>query len=128
MEHSSCDIAGRMALLRRILTVSSCTLYILQAIHVSIPDFLDPNSFLPYHFQDKTTPNIPLRLLDCLGLTILLCFLVELAVFVVVVGLGFFGGGGGGFGEGLITGFDRKAVGDGIVIVSIFIVAILTIS
>ena len=66
-----------------------------------------------------------MRLLDCLGLTRLVCFLVELAVFV---GFGFFGGGGGGFGEGLITGLDRNAVGDGIVIVSIFIVAILTVS
>ena len=62
-------------------------------------------------------PNIPLRLLDCLGLETPFCFFVVLADLVVVVGLRF--GGGGGSGAGLRTGEERKADGDGIVIVSI---------
>ena len=63
--------------------------------------------------------GIPLRLLDCLGFVIPFCFLVVFADFVVVVGFRF-GGGGGGFGAGFVTGEDRKADGDGIVMVSIF--------
>ena len=63
--------------------------------------------------------HIPLRLLDCFGFIIPLCFLVVFVDFVVVVCFRF-GGGGGGFGAGFITGEDRKADGDGIVMVSIF--------
>lgn len=62
----------------------------------------------------------PLRLLDCLGFVIPFCFFVVFAGFVVVVDFRFGGGGGGGFGAGFITGEDRKADGDGIVMVSIF--------
>jgi hypothetical protein len=62
-------------------------------------------------------PNLPLRLFDCLGFSVPLCFFVALTGFVVVVGLRF--GGGGGSGACFNTGEDRKADGDGIVIVSI---------
>ena len=45
------------------------------------------------------------------------CFFVGLADLFVVAGLRF--GGGGGSGAGFMTGEERKADGDGIVIVSI---------
>jgi hypothetical protein len=81
---------------------------------------------VPYHFQDKAVigaADVPLRLLDCLGFTIPVCFFaeLELVAFGVVLGLRF--GGGGGFGAGFNTGEDRNAVGDGIVIVSILTVS-----
>ena len=62
-------------------------------------------------------PNVPLRLLDCLGFDMPFCFLGVLADLGAVEGLRF--GGGGGSGAGLITGDERNADGDGIVIVSI---------
>jgi hypothetical protein len=65
--------------------------------------------------------DVPLRLLDCLGFTIPACFFAEFAAFDVVEGLRF--GGGGGSGAGFKTGEDRKAVGDGIVIVSILTIS-----
>jgi hypothetical protein len=55
-----------------------------------------------------------------LGFDMPFCFLAVFADLVVVVGLRFEGGGGGGFGAGFMTGEDRKADGDGIVMVSIF--------
>lgn len=62
----------------------------------------------------------PLRLLDCLGFTIPAGFFAVTAGLVVVEGLRLgVGGGGGGSGAGLRTGEERKADGDGIVIVSI---------
>lgn len=64
---------------------------------------------------------IPLRLLDCLGFTIPDGFLVVTVFFVAVEGLRL--GGGGGSGAGLSTGEDRKADGDGIVIVSILTIS-----
>jgi hypothetical protein len=54
--------------------------------------------------------------LDCLGFTTPFCFFVVLADLFVVEDLRF---GGGGSGAGFMTGEDRKADGDGIVIVSI---------
>lgn len=65
--------------------------------------------------------NIPLRLLDCLGFDIPFCFFAVLADLGVAVGLRF--GGGGGSGAGFNTGEERKADGDGIVIVSILTVS-----
>jgi hypothetical protein len=76
-----------------------------------------------YHGQDKgipNSPNVPLRLLDCLGLT-MPTFLFGLVVDVLEGG-GLRLGAGGGSGAGLMIGEVRKAVGDGIVIVSIVIV------
>jgi hypothetical protein len=64
--------------------------------------------------------DIPLRLFDCLGFAIPFCVLVVFADFVVAEGFRFGGGGGGGSGAGFITGEDRNADGDGIVMVSIF--------
>jgi hypothetical protein len=58
--------------------------------------------------------------LDCLGFAIPFCFLAVFADFVVVVDFRFGAGGGGGFGAGFVTGEDRNADGDGIVMVSIF--------
>lgn len=69
--------------------------------------------------SDKPTlppADLPLRLLDCLGFTIPFCFFAVFAGFVAGVVFRF---GGGGFGAGFITGEDRKADGDGIVMVSI---------
>jgi hypothetical protein len=88
------------------------------ALHVIHP--IQQYSISSYHCQDKTTtdaPNVPLRLLDCLGLETPFCFFVGLADLVVVEGLRF--GGGGGSGAGFKTGEERKADGDGIVMVSI---------
>lgn len=62
-------------------------------------------------------PNIPLRLLDCLGFDMTFCFFVVLADLGVAEGLRF--GGGGGSRPGLSTGDERNADGEGIVIVSI---------
>lgn len=75
-----------------------------------------------YQNQDKKTPhrmNIPLRLLDCLGLVIPVPFLLGLEDLGAVVDFRFGGGGAGGLAAGFMTGELRKAVGDGIVIVSI---------
>lgn len=64
--------------------------------------------------------DIPLRLLDCLGLIIPFDFLVVPAEVLVVVDLRFCGGGGGGLDSAdSSTGDDKKADGEGIVIVSI---------
>jgi hypothetical protein len=65
--------------------------------------------------------NVPLRLLDCLGLDIAFCFFAVLVDLGVAVGLRF--GGGGGSGAGFTTGEERKAEGDGIVIVSILTIS-----
>jgi hypothetical protein len=99
-----------MVSFRRTSIVSPCTLYILSGRY--------PIS--PYRCQDKTSycrPNLPLRLLDCLGFDIPSCFFVIFAGLAVVEGLRF--GGGGGSGAGFKTGEERNADGDGIDIVSI---------
>ena len=76
-----------------------------------------------YQSHDKTRtclPHIPLRLLDCLGFNMPFCFFGVLAGLGAVEGLRF---GGGGIGAGFNTGEERKADGDGIVIVSILTVS-----
>jgi hypothetical protein len=76
----------------------------------------------PYQTHDKGMPNfadIPLRILDCLGLTIPVFFFGAAVEDLGRGGLRF--GTGGGSGAGLMTGEDRKAVGDGMVMVSIVI-------
>jgi hypothetical protein len=105
-----------MVSFHRISIVSPCTLYILSN-NV-------PSAFCPYHCHDKTSLrmcNVPLRLLDCLGLDIPFCFFAVLVDLGVAVGLRF--GGGGGSGAGFTTGEERKADGDGIVIVSILTIS-----
>ncbi len=77
-----------------------------------------------YLREDKTTilpADVPLRLLDCLGFAMPLCFFSALADLVVAVDLRFRDGaeGCGGFGAGFRTGEERKTDGDGIVMVSI---------
>jgi hypothetical protein len=67
----------------------------------------------------QTPIDVPLRLFDCLGFSTPSDFLIFFAGLGVVVAFRF-AGGGGGFGTALITGELRKAVGDGIVMVSIF--------
>ncbi len=89
------------------------------ALHVIHP--IQQYLISSYHCQDKTrtyAPNIPLRLLDCLGFTIPVGFLDGAAVFVGGAGLRF---GGGGSGAGFKTGSERNEVGLGIVMVSISI-------
>jgi hypothetical protein len=93
------------------------------ALHVTHPESNSKSASIPaYQTQDKGTPNsanLPLRLLDCLGLTIPVFFFVP--VVDAFEGGGLRLGAGGGSGAGLMTGEVRKAVGDGIVIVSIVI-------
>lgn len=79
-----------------------------------------PSPIPPYHSQDKLPRNrkdLPLRLFDCLGFTIPLCFFGVGLDLWAEAGLRL--GGGGGSGAGFRTGEVRKAVGDGMVIVSI---------
>jgi hypothetical protein len=81
---------------------------------------LESRRTCPYHPQDKSTKRvkrIPFRLLDCLGFTTPDGFFAVTVLFVVVCVLRL--GRGGGSGAGLRTGDERKAVGEGIVIVSI---------
>jgi hypothetical protein len=70
--------------------------------------------------REIPTPiDVPLRLFDCFGFSAPSVFLIFFAGFGVVVAFRF-AGGGRGFGTALITGELRNAVGDGIVMVSIF--------
>jgi len=72
-----------------------------------------------YHCHDKRPSRSifsPLRLFDCLGLTIPAFFFAGAAGLGRAVAFRFAGGGSG---AGLRTGEARKAVGDGIVMVSI---------
>jgi hypothetical protein len=77
-----------------------------------------------YYKQDKgagnSRHNIPLRLLDCFGFTTPLSFLIVVDVFELEVFRFFVGEGKAGSGSSLKSGeAARKAVGDGMVIVSI---------
>ena len=76
----------------------------------------------PYHRIAGVVVAIPFRLFDCFGFTTpsLEVFFVTSAAFEVVLGFRGLGGFAGGGVVGFITGeLVRKAVGDGIVMVSI---------
>lgn len=85
----------------------------------SYPTSASFNTRRAYHGYDKptgTVADVPLRLLDCLGLMMPVFFFAGAAGLLEAGGLGFFLGGGG---SGAGAGEARNAVGDGIVIVSI---------
>jgi hypothetical protein len=74
-----------------------------------------------YQSDDKTMEresDIPFRLLDCLGFVMPVSFFAE-GLDAFEVDCFRFLGGGAGLGAGVMTGEERKADGEGIVIVSI---------